>query len=153
MYLDKTSINKKYKVMSYQQCARYCSQKHENTSVIISITTYTGDLKKKVCITENNNVKDILYLQFCDFEVCDSPTTCMQYEDAQKIVEFVNKWYGKVDTIIVHCEGGVSRSAGVCAAIMRVKEGDDWPIFESPNKHPNMTCYYRTLITFGYDMP
>lgn len=153
MYMDKKAIRNKYKIMSYNQCADYCAKKHKNTSVIISITSYDGDLYEKIIKSDQNGVQDILYLSFADLEVCDSPKNCMQYEDAEKVVEFVNKWYGKVDTLIVHCEGGISRSAGVCAAIMRVKEGDDWIIFDSSAKHPNMTCYYRTLVKFGYDMP
>ena len=35
---------------------------------------------------------------------------------------------------------------------MRVKEGDDWPIFDNNAKHPNMTCYHRVLTKFNYDI-
>ena len=140
----------KYRTMDYHGCAKYCSQSHKNTSVIISITTYDGDLKQKIIMSDKNNVKDILYLSFCDFDCEDNPDNCMSYEDGKKVADFVNKWYGKVDTIIVHCEGGISRSAGVMAAIMRVKEGRDDIIFRNKNKNPNMTCYLRTLKGFGY---
>ena len=149
MYLNKKEIHRKYKIMSFEACDRYCKQSHKNSSVIISITSFPN--MPKVHKTKKNNVQDILYLEFCDLTAEDDVDNCMQWEDADKIVEFVNKWYGKVDTIIVHCDGGVSRSAGVCAAIMRVKEGDDWPVFDSSSKHPNMTCYHRVLTKFNYD--
>lgn len=147
--LSKEQKNR-YKIMSFKQCADYCNRHHSKTSVIISIVTYEGDLKERIRITSNNNVKDILYLRFGDFDSNDHPSLCMQDSDAEQIVDFVNEWFGKVDTIIVHCEGGISRSAGVCAAIMRVKEGVDYPVFRSKSKHPNMTCYLRTLKAFGY---
>ena len=150
MYLDKKIIKEKYKVFSFEGCEKYCRQTHKRTSVIISITSFPN--MPKVQKSNKNNVQDILYLEFADCSVEDSSTACISWEDAQKIVDFVNKWYGKVDTIIVNCDGGVSRSAGVCAAIMRVKEGDDWPIFDNRSKHPNMTCYHRVLIKFNYDI-
>ena len=149
MYLTQEQKNR-YKIMSYDACAKYCSKSHKNTSIIISITTYDGDLKEKIIKTKNNNVKDILYLSFCDLNMEDNPEYCMQDSDAKKVAKFVNKWYDNIDTIIVHCEGGISRSAGVAAAIMRVKEGDDHPIFDNKGKHPNMTCYLKTLKAFKY---
>lgn len=142
----------KYKIMSYDQCAKYCTKNHDNSSIIISITTYEGELKRKIRKTSTNNVKDILYLQFCDVNIEDNPEDCMQDSDAQKVAEFVNKYYDNIDTIIIHCEGGISRSAGVCAAIMRVKEGSDTHIFRSPSKHPNITCYLKTLKAFNYEI-
>ena len=150
MYLDKKIIKEKYKIFSFESCDKYCRQTHKRTSVIISITSFPN--MPKVQKSNKNNVQDILYLEFADCSVEDSSTACISWEDAQKIVDFVNKWYGKVDTIIVNCDGGVSRSAGVCAAIMRVKEGDDWPIFDNNAKHPNMTCYHRVLTKFNYDI-
>lgn len=39
-------------------------------------------------------------------------------EDANRIVEFVNKY--KDCYIIVHCDAGASRSAGVAAAILNI---------------------------------
>lgn len=149
MYLTPEQKNR-YKIMSFDKCAEYCNKHHTKSSIIISIVTYSGNIKDKIRITKDNNVKDILYLRFCDFEIEDAPDICMQNEDAEKVAKFINKWYEKVDTIIVHCEGGISRSAGVCAAIMKVKEGSDWPIFDNKKKHPNMTCYLRTLKAFGY---
>ncbi|WP_196812587.1 dual specificity protein phosphatase family protein [Butyrivibrio sp. XPD2002] len=101
-------------------------------------------------MNNQNNVKHILSLSFDDVELEQMPEFCMTYEDGEKIAEFVNSFYAEADLIIIHCDGGISRSAGVAAAIMRVKEGFDDPIFNNRNKHPNMTCYLRTLKGFGY---
>lgn len=140
----------KYKIMSRDCCERYYRQRHERSSIIISIKSSWDRVLPSLPMNENNNVKHILSLSFDDFEFEQMPQYCMKYEDGDKIVDFVNQYYDEADLIIVHCDGGISRSAGVAAAIMRVKEGFDDPIFDSRRKHPNMTCYLRTLKGFGY---
>lgn len=141
----------RYKVFRRSKCEEYCKQKHSKYSIIISIKSSWDREMPNVFCDDNNKVKAILSLSFDDVTREDDKRFCMKPEDGVKIADFVNEWYNKVDRIIVHCDGGVSRSAGVCAAIMRVKEGDDWPIFDNRNKHPNMTCYLRTLKGFNYD--
>ena len=151
MFLTKEQKNK-YKVISRSACERYCTQKHSNTAIIISIKSSWDIEQPNVYCTYDNNIKDILFLSFDDVTKEDNPTHCMSLEDGQKIADFVNKYYAKVDTIIIHCDGGISRSAGVGSAIMRVMEGDDYPIFDNQKKHPNMTCYLRTLHGFKYEI-
>lgn len=150
-YLDRKTIKAKYKILSRKSCEKYCTQSHKKTSIIISIRSSWDRIYPNVYMDDKNNIKAILSLAFCDLTKEDSEIDCMSYEDGVKVAEFVNEWYEKVDTIIVHCDGGISRSAGVCAAIMRVKEGDDWVVFDSSTKHPNMTCYLRTLKGFNYE--
>jgi len=151
----KFKSNKIYKVFSRSNCERFCKQKHDKNSIIISIKSTHDKKASKVFCDEKNNVKAILFLSFDDIEQEDAQFTngkefCMSFEDGRKIAKFINEWYDKVDMIIVHCDGGISRSAGIAAAIMRVREGLDWPIFANKNKHPNMTCYLRTLKAFKY---
>ena len=149
MYLTEEQKNK-YKVMSRSVCERYCTQKHKKTAMIISIKSSWDKELPALSKTKSNNVKFILSLSFDDINIEDDPKFAMTLEDGKKVADFVNQHYDEVDTIIVHCDGGISRSAGVAAAIMRVKEGDDFPLFDSRTKHPNMTCYLRTLKGFGY---
>ncbi len=141
---------RKYKIMSRANCERYCTQKHTKSSMIISIKSSWDRELPHLSRTKENGVKYILSLSFDDLTQEDNPKFCMQESDGKKVAEFVNEYYDDVDLIIVHCDGGISRSAGVGAAIMRVKEGDDFPLFDSQTKHPNMTCYLRTLKGFGY---
>ena len=149
MYLEDEQ-KAKYKVMSRPVCERYCKQTHQASAMIISIKSKHDTVKPKLTRTEKNKVRYILYLSFDDCEVEDDPDFCMSFEDGKRVADFVNAPYDEVDKIIVQCDGGISRSAGVAAAIMRVKEGDDWPIFNNSKKHPNMTSYLRTLKGFGY---
>lgn len=143
-------IKNRYKIMSRTICEKYCNQKHYDTSIIISIKSTWDKTDPQVFCSDINNVKDILFLSFDDIDFEDGPDGCMTVKDGVAIADFVNKWNDKIDKIIVHCDGGISRSAGVCAAIMRVTAGDDYIIFHNKNKAPNMTCYLNTLKGFKY---
>ena len=143
-------MEKQYKVLSRKSCERYCTQNHNKTSIIISISSIWDKVKPDVYINDKNNIRDILFLSFDDVDMEEDKRFCMQYEDGKKVADFINKWYDKVDVIIVHCDGGISRSAGVAAAIMRVKEHNDSKYFLSTTKFPNRTCYLKTLEGFNY---
>ena len=149
MYLQPEQISR-YKIMSRRAVERYCTQTHKRKSMIISIKSSWDKVFPNVFMSDTNNVKRILPLSFDDVTYEESPNLCMSENDGKKVADFVNKYYDDVDVIIVHCDGGISRSAGVCAAIMRAKEGEDFPIFDNRNKHPNMTCYLQTLKGFDY---
>lgn len=90
----------------------------------------------------NSHIQDILSLVFDDEE---NQTIGMNYIQANLISKFVDKWKDKVDLIIVHCEAGVSRSAGVAAAIGKYLNNDDTFIFKNRRYVPNMNCYRLTL--------
>jgi predicted protein tyrosine phosphatase len=149
MYLSKQTINK-YKIMSRNDCEKFCTQEHKETSIIISIKSLSDDIKPNIYMDSLNNIKDILFLTFDDVDFEEDKDNCISFNDGEKIANFVNKWYNDINMIIVHCDCGISRSAGVMAAIMRAKEGEDCIIFDNPNNHPNITCFLRTLKGFKY---
>lgn len=67
---------------------------------------------------------------------------------ARAILNFVNEsliCYRDLDLIVVNCEAGISRSAGVAAALARIFNGRDDCIFGDPALHPNMTVYQTIL--------
>lgn len=92
---------------------------------------------------KNPNIVDILFVQFNDVNA-DEPFPITE-EHAKAIIEEYNLYKNKVERILVHCEAGVSRSAGVCAALMKIHDGDDMPIFGQAKYCPNMTCYRAIL--------
>lgn len=63
------------------------------------------------------------------------------------IVKFVldNHEADRTDWFCVNCAAGVSRSAAVCAAIMRILCNDDMPVFTNSHFCPNMTVYREVL--------
>lgn len=66
-------------------------------------------------------------------------------DDAKRIANTVKKYQDKVKQIFVHCDAGISRSAGVAAAISKYLNNDDFKWF-SPPYCPNMACYTKVLF-------
>ena len=125
--------------------ARKDSFKSLNKTVaIISINTPCDELNK---FNRCTAIRRVLYLIFDDIEYVNMEHGIFMSEtDAQKISEFVS-WCKKanIEELWVHCDAGVSRSAGVAGAIMEYLEGDNSKIFSNPDFYPNMWCYDLTL--------
>ena len=136
------------RILNRKEAKKFSYESHDFKTAIISIT----DTDKADVIFEKNEVNGIravLRLKFDDVERDYKNEHCITKEDAENIVKFVNKNKNKVDKFIVHCEAGVSRSAGVGAAIMKALNGDDWDVFKNPLKCPNMKCYRTVLNAFA----
>ena len=158
-----------FEILSRKNAITYSYQTHDKTSAIISISN-SYDLYPKFARFSDNNIKDILFLFFDDIEDFEIRSSQRYYKKdegevfdsllqthyqlcttniAKNIVDFVLLWKDKVDKIIVHCEAGVSRSSGVCAAIKKALTGNDTDIFGSLRYYPNMTCYNLVLKEFA----
>ena len=134
-------------ILNRKEAKKFSCESHDFKTAIISIT----DTDKADVIFEKNEangIRAVLRLKFDDVERDYKNEHCITKEDAENIVKFVNKNKNKVDKFIVHCEAGVSRSAGVGAAIMKALNGDDWDVFKNPLKCPNMKCYRMVLNAF-----
>ena len=68
---------------------------------------------------------------------------CITEDEAFKIANFVKIVVSDIDTLIVHCLAGRSRSAGCTAAISKWYFNDDTYYFKRYN--PNMTVYRLVL--------
>lgn len=135
------------RILNRKEAKKFSLEEHDFKSAIISITDTN---KADVVFDKNevNGIRAVLRLKFDDVERDYKNEHCITKEDAENIVNFVNKNKNKVDKFIVHCEAGVSRSAGVGAAIMKALNGDDWDVFKNPLKCPNMKCYRMVLNAF-----
>ena len=115
-------------------------------------------LSGKTAIISINNVADAMYparFNHCEElvdvlslffdDVLREESGAMTKEDAVKIKDFLKKVLPNIEYLIVHCSAGVSRSAGVAAAIMKVVTGSDMGIFDNPKYRPNNHCYRTTL--------
>jgi predicted protein tyrosine phosphatase len=90
--------------------------------------------------------RDVLRLQFHDMGDYGQPlrdNVLMTDQDAEAILEFVERHTGGVSMIICQCEAGMSRSAGIAAALSQVLQSEDKFFFA--NFAPNRWIY-RTLI-------
>jgi hypothetical protein len=71
---------------------------------------------------------------------------CFSNSQAREIVEFVLA--DRTGKIVVHCDAGISRSAGVAAAVAKFLTGSDECIFGNKRYIPNRYVYRKLLNTF-----
>lgn len=64
-------------------------------------------------------------------------------EMANKVWLLVDKYKDDIDLIVINCEAGISRSAGVGAALSKVLNNDDTDFFRY--FRPNMFIYRKVL--------
>lgn len=134
-------------VYNKNKIEEYGMTPHSEKSAVISIRSCKTN---SAFIVKNNisNIVDILFLEFNDTDIEDNYGGCITKHDAEKIADFVYKYKDSIDLLIVQCEAGVSRSAGVAAAISKHLFNDDNWAFE---KHrPNMLCYRKVLDNLYY---
>jgi predicted protein tyrosine phosphatase len=80
---------------------------------------------------------------FLTFEDSDHPERGMTEAQAAALVSFVRQHQPRITRIVCNCEAGISRSAGVAAALARWLTGDDAPFFV--HFIPNRFVYRRIL--------
>jgi predicted protein tyrosine phosphatase len=124
---------------------------------IISITGLSpADIK------ENENVHGILRLVFADQDpnrwISQGATSedfaglfklhkLMTVEHGEQIKEFVDNHKNHVDEIVVHCEAGISRSAGVAVGLSLVHNGDDGGFYDTHG--PNAFVKMMVMRAYG----
>ena len=134
-------------IVKSRNMAKRDSYKDDLAESIAIISIYTpGDTPNDFC--RRSSIKKCLYLCFHDIGNRDSTGLPMMQSDANKVADFVN-WCveNEIKELWVHCDAGVSRSAGVAAAIMKFLTGDDSEIYDNPYHRPNSHCYTLTLQT------
>lgn len=118
----------------------------------ISITTTDEWPKLNKC-----QQVDLLQLSFADLDEI-TPSVAQNYphlvdklfeeSHAHQILDFVKKNWDKIDTLLIHCYAGASRSPGVGAAIAKILYGDDMEFFR--RFRPNMRVY-RTILNVAFE--
>ena len=119
--------------------------------VVISITDPESSPAR---IQRPAGFRDLLRLQFHDAEPVEGFTlppdiVLMNEGHAKSIWQFVKQWQETVQTIVVHCEQGMSRSPAVAAAICNVVNGDGSQFFQEymPNRY-----VYDLMTTVAEDV-
>lgn len=123
------------------------SKSISNPSIIISIRDPD---KKKAYFATNSNIVEVKYFAFDDWDVVDNTDNQLISDvQAKNIAEFVSKYNNMEESfdLYINCEAGISRSAGVAAAISKVLTDDDNAFFRM--YRPNMLVYrkiYNAMI-------
>ncbi len=129
-----------FDVMSEKEAIMFTKDEDILPSVIISICNpYDED----IVFHHNEKIKGVLHLKFLDTEL--DRDDAIQKTHAIQIAEFVNKYYAEVDSIVVHCVEGISRSSGVVAALIEHYDGNGQAIWSSNHYEPNKRCYNLVL--------
>ncbi len=91
---------------------------------------------------DEQNRMGLLQLVFDDTAEFDNPRA-FTASQAGEILAFVEQMWDKVETFLIHCEIGMSRSPAVAAALSRIHYNDEGPWFEMdfPNR-----LVYRLLV-------
>lgn len=134
----------KITIMSRADAEAYSRVQLDHKVAIISINSVEDD--RKNYLSANENIIDVLHLEFDDYDF-KSPTS-MTINDANEIYDFITKYVSDIDELVVHCLMGISRSAGVAAAITQAIYGNCDHIFNSRKYDPNILCYDLTYNAF-----
>ena len=131
-------------VMSRRDFEKYAKESHRLTSAVVSISSYGGVIPNADC-NKTNKIINIGHWFFNDTDGRSEYDHAMNTLQAIEIVQFVRMMEGYVDKLIVHCDAGQSRSAGVAAAFLKYYTGSDMAIFNNKRYTPNMRCYTLVL--------
>lgn len=108
-------------------------------------------------IPDREHCKDILRVEFDDVDIP------IQYgfgenkkwaklfgkEEANKILDFYEKWENKVAYLLVHCDAGISRSPAVAAAITKI--GSKSSQYDFWRRYLPNSRVYSVLLTTHYE--
>jgi len=124
--------------LSQSEAEKYITHK---PYAIISITDC--DVEKEPNFIQNQFLMGVLRLKFDDIENYEPGLIRFNSAIAVKILKFVEELKDDIDILVVHCLAGVSRSAGVAAAIddIYIQSDKRWFVMKRPNYH-----VYRTIV-------
>ena len=123
--------------LSRENLIKFSKRSNLDSFIICSIT----DVDKEDISLENIAASSILFLKFDDVENQNGGIP-MSSNQAKEIANFIVSNQDK--DIIISCNGGVSRSAGIAAAI-NLFINDNISIFMNSHKCPNRLCFDLVL--------
>jgi predicted protein tyrosine phosphatase len=88
---------------------------------------------------------EVLTLVFHDTDRKENGTILYTEQQAGEVLKFVQRNIKKVDEIIIHCDTGINRSAGMAAALNKIYNGIDEDYFK--HYKTDMHVYQTTMNT------
>jgi predicted protein tyrosine phosphatase len=125
--------------------------------ILVSVTDPNSDA---ATFAQSSHLRAVLRLQFHDIAgvtnpilkpFADSNEVAMSDEDGSSVVAFVRRFVpNEAQFVVVHCEAGISRSAGIAAAVSKIWNGADNFYFERylPNSwvYRQVLAHHATLV-------
>jgi len=153
-------IKNKIYIMSKNDVESFTFQRNRKY-LIISISGYYEPLANfSISVLYNDDIT----IKFFLFDDVDKETKFydlennqyhylipMRKDQANDIANLIKKYYNQMDYVIVHCNAGISRSAGVVGAICKYLWNDDSEVFNDKWFKPNMRVYNLLLRNFYED--
>ena len=109
-------------------------------AVLITVT-----IPSDVYPSAHKDYKDILRLKFDDVDEGTDDLIVFDHSMAYRILQFVDDYIDNVDTIVVNCDAGMSRSAGIACSLSYIINGDDKEIVKKYPLHNRKV--YGTIIS------
>jgi hypothetical protein len=135
-------------IKNREEAIRYSYNKDIDECIIISI----NDSEIAEFNNVNNKIKDVLSLVFHDIKRQTPNGILMSKDHAKQVQVFIDKYKNDVQTIVIHCHAGISRSAALACAISMYLNGDDIEIWGHGDYYPNEYCYILMLEQFGINL-
>ena len=133
-------------IMGRKELLTYSFSKNNEKTAVISISNRDED-QLSLHNDPDNGIEAICYVSFDDVEI--GKVNCITDDDAKRISSFVYEVISKKDKLIVQCGAGISRSAGVAAAILKHFSDNDMLIWGNFRYYPNILCYRKVLAAFN----
>ena len=138
---------------------RYVVEKRfPKTGAPLGLLSIKGPSENPIDYTMAHKYRETCGILGLVFDDVDSLKTTDEYnlsaftpEMAKQILNWVNALIkAEVSLIIVQCTAGISRSAGVAAALSLIINGDDSWVFDDKRYLPNRLVY-RTILQVHYE--
>jgi len=105
--------------------------------------------------TDDKNLIALFRIKFPDadknFKREGKTIEVLSNSDAEDILDFVFSIRNRVQLIVCQCDGGISRSSAVAAALGKIFNNDDTFVFNFPKYKPNMFVY-RKIINMWFEL-
>jgi predicted protein tyrosine phosphatase len=129
----------KIEIESRESITNRAMESFPMNTALISIT---GTINSDEFVELNNQPDYLLQLRFCDV-FGKAHRGAISDEQAMKIAAFIKSIQDKAEILICQCEFGVSRSAGVAAAVRQFLYEDGIQVFADSRYSPNKLVYHK----------
>ena len=118
----------------------------------ISISTHEGEWPELKGIDNRVGVLRVAFADVANPNTDGIPKEAIfNHEMAGLLLNFYNLMEQQgVEVMMIHCEAGISRSAGVAAALSKIHEGDDSYYFSSRGPYLPNSLVYRRMLEVHY---